>query len=226
MQFEEETPTPEKHSVRTQVEFCIHDGDSDEWVSAASDEEKLKRAVTQDQQEEKYSDALSVDSDWEQRMNVAADLGLVDIWCTKNDVHMSAKEDHPAIVQAARRGDAAGVRRILDRNPEQVNAHRKRTEVEESCGSDKVEQWNDDTARLTAARNVHVAVQSEMVTTDFVRKARKKRLAVHVWTVNDEDAMQRIVNFGVDGIVTDEPQLLKRTLERMRRQCPRGNDEV
>ena len=71
-----------------------------------------------------------------------------------------------------------------------------------------------------------VAVQSEMVTTDFVRKARKKRLAVHVWTVNDEDAMQRIVNFGVDGIVTDEPQLLKRTLERMRRQCPRGNDEV
>ena len=28
------------------------------------------------------------------------------------------------------------------------------------------------------------------------------------------------------GIVTDEPQLLKRTLERMRRQCPRGNDEV
>jgi glycerophosphoryl diester phosphodiesterase len=65
-----------------------------------------------------------------------------------------------------------------------------------------------------------------MVTTDFVRKARKKRLAVHVWTVNDEDAMQRIVNFGVDGIVTDEPQLLKRTLERMRRQCPRGNDEV
>ena len=34
-----------------------------------------------------------------------------------------------------------------------------------------------------------------------------------MWTVNDEDAMQRIVNFGVDGIVTDEPQL-KRTLER------------
>ena len=150
--------TPEKHNVRTQVEFCIHDGDSDEWVSAASDEEKLKRAVTQDQQEEKYSDALSVDSDWEQRMNVAADLGLVDIWCTKNDVHMSAKEDHPAIVQAARRGDAAGVRRILDRNPEQVNAHRKRTEVEESCGYDKVWQWDDDTALITAARHGHLAV--------------------------------------------------------------------
>ena len=91
-------------------------------------------------------------------MNVAADLGLVDIWCTKNDVHMSAKEDHPAIVQAARREDAAGVRRIIDRNPEQVNAHRKRTEVEESCGYDKVWQWDDDTALITAARNGHVAV--------------------------------------------------------------------
>ena len=148
---------PETHGVRTQVEFCIHDGDSDEWVSAASDEEKLKRAVTQDQQDEKYSDALP-DSEWEQRMNVAADLGLVDVWCTKNDVHMSAKEDHPAIVQAARRGDVEGVRRILDRNPEQVDAHRKRTEVEEREGYDKVYQWDDDTALITAARNGHLAV--------------------------------------------------------------------
>ena len=158
MQFEEEAAAPETHGVRTQVEFCIHDGDSDEWVSAASDEEKLKRAVTQDQQDEKYSDALSMDSEWEQRMNVAADLGLVDIWCTKNDVHVSAKEDHPVIVHAARRGDDAGVQRILDRNPEQVNAHRKRTEVGESCGYDKVYQWDDDTALITAARNGHLAV--------------------------------------------------------------------
>ena len=91
-------------------------------------------------------------------MNVTADLGLVDIWGTTNDVHVSAKEDHPAIVQAARRGDAEGVRRILDRNPEQVNAHRKRTEVGESCGYDKVYQWDDDMALITAARNGHLAV--------------------------------------------------------------------
>jgi len=71
-----------------------------------------------------------------------------------------------------------------------------------------------------------VAVQSEMVTPDFMRRARRKRLAVHVWTVNDETAMENTLNFGVDAIVTDEPQLLKRTLERMRRECPRGNDEV
>ena len=44
MQFEEQASAPETHGVRTQFEFCIHDGDSDEWVSAASDEEKLKRA--------------------------------------------------------------------------------------------------------------------------------------------------------------------------------------
>ena len=64
MQFEEKAAARETHGVRTQVEFCIHDRDSDEWVSVASDEEKLKRAVTQDQQDEKYSDALS-DSEWE-----------------------------------------------------------------------------------------------------------------------------------------------------------------
>ena len=50
------------------------------------------------------------------------------------------------------------MRRILDRNPEQVNAHRKRTEVGESCGYDKVYQWDDDTALITAARNGHLAV--------------------------------------------------------------------
>ena len=151
------TLPPEHKGARTHAEFCIHDNDSDGWVSAESDEEKLKRAVVEDQQDD-YSDALSVGSEWEQRMNVAADLGLVDIWCTRNDVHMSAKEDHPAIVQAARRGDVEGVRRILDRNPEQVDARRKRTEVEESMGYDKVYQWDDDTALITAARNGHLAV--------------------------------------------------------------------
>ena len=153
----QETSTPEPAGARTHAEFCIHGSDSDGWVSAESDEEKLKRAVVEDQQDT-YSDALSVGSEWEQRMNLAADLGLVDVWCTKNDVHMSAKEDHPAIVQAARRGDVEGVRRILDRNPEQVDAHRKRTEVEEREGYDKVYQWDDDTALITAARNGHLAV--------------------------------------------------------------------
>ena len=153
----QKTSTPEHTGAWTQVEFCIHDNDSEGWVSAESDEEKLKRAVVEDQQD-KYSDALPVGSEWEQRMNVAADLGLVDIWCTKNDVHMSAKEDHPAIVQATRRGDVEGVRRILDRNPELVDARRKRTEVDESTGYDKIYQWGDDTALITAARNGHLAV--------------------------------------------------------------------
>ena len=87
--------------------------------------------------------------------------------------------------------------------------------------SRRVDQLN---GRIKGAHAV--AVQSEMVTRDFMRRARRKRLAVHVWTVNDETAMENTLNFGVDGIVTDEPQLLKRTLERMRRECPRGNDEV
>ena len=55
----QETSTPEPAGARTHAEFCIHDSDSDGWVSAESDEEKLKRAVMEDQQED-YSDALSV----------------------------------------------------------------------------------------------------------------------------------------------------------------------
>jgi glycerophosphoryl diester phosphodiesterase len=44
--------------------------------------------------------------------------------------------------------------------------------------------------------------------------ARVHRLgkAVHVWTIDDPAEMQRLIDLGVDGIVTDRPDLLKQVL--------------
>ena len=39
-------------------------------------------------------------------------------------------------------------------------------------------------------------------------------LKIHVWTINDEDTMQKLINLGVDGIITDRPKLLKDVLSR------------
>ncbi|MEQ9642024.1 MAG: glycerophosphodiester phosphodiesterase [Alphaproteobacteria bacterium] len=47
----------------------------------------------------------------------------------------------------------------------------------------------------------------------FVRAAHARGLKVHVWTINDEASMRRLLDVGVDGIVSDETKLLKRVLQ-------------
>ncbi len=46
----------------------------------------------------------------------------------------------------------------------------------------------------------------------FVATAHGAGLAVHVWTVNEPAAMVRLLDWGVDGIVTDRPTMLREVL--------------
>jgi glycerophosphoryl diester phosphodiesterase len=47
----------------------------------------------------------------------------------------------------------------------------------------------------------------------FVEAAHRNGKAVHVWTVNDVESMQRLVELGVDGIISDLPTTLSGVLE-------------
>ena len=53
-----------------------------------------------------------------------------------------------------------------------------------------------------------------VVTPSFVRRCHDARLQVHVWTVNDPSDMDRLLDLGVDGIITDRADLLAEVLAR------------
>jgi glycerophosphoryl diester phosphodiesterase len=54
----------------------------------------------------------------------------------------------------------------------------------------------------------------QIVTKEFVEAAHRRHLQVHVWTINETDDMQRLIEMGVDGIMTDYPDRLLTLLGR------------
>jgi glycerophosphoryl diester phosphodiesterase len=55
-----------------------------------------------------------------------------------------------------------------------------------------------------------------VVSPSFVAAAHRQKIDVHVWTVNDPGDMERLIGMGVDGIVTDRPDLLLKLLGKKR----------
>ena len=47
----------------------------------------------------------------------------------------------------------------------------------------------------------------------FLKAARALGLQVHVWTVNDEKSMRRLIDLKVDGIITDYPEIALKVLK-------------
>jgi len=49
----------------------------------------------------------------------------------------------------------------------------------------------------------------KLVTKRFINYVHSIGLKIHVWTINDEDTMLKLIDLGVDGIITDRPKTLK-----------------
>jgi len=53
-----------------------------------------------------------------------------------------------------------------------------------------------------------------VMTPAFVRAAHARNLAVEPWTINDEETMLKLIEWGVDGIITDRPDIMMEILDR------------
>ncbi len=61
-----------------------------------------------------------------------------------------------------------------------------------------------------------LSVRFSAVNKEFVANARKAGKQIHVWTVNDEQKMRDLLALGVDGIITNYPDRLRKVLAETR----------
>jgi glycerophosphoryl diester phosphodiesterase len=67
---------------------------------------------------------------------------------------------------------------------------------------------------LTALRADFLAVEARIATRRFVRRAHQAGREVYVWTVNDPAWMLTAMSHGVDGLITDRPDVARQVIAR------------
>ncbi len=70
--------------------------------------------------------------------------------------------------------------------------------------------WLDELVKTGAK----AAVWSDQVSSDSVALAHKRGLTVWVYTINDPDLANTLLDMGVDGLITDNPGVMWRTVAR------------
>ena len=65
-----------------------------------------------------------------------------------------------------------------------------------------------------------LAVSTGLATPGFVRHAKAAGKQVYVWTVNDPVSLSRMMSAGVDGVITDEPEMARQVMEQRGQMSP------
>ncbi|MDH5541246.1 MAG: glycerophosphodiester phosphodiesterase family protein, partial [Rhizobacter sp.] len=66
---------------------------------------------------------------------------------------------------------------------------------------------------IKAAGGSHWSAHFADIDARAVKEAQSLGLKVLVWTVNDLPTMGKMIDLGVDGLITDRPDLLRRLLD-------------
>ena len=73
-----------------------------------------------------------------------------------------------------------------------------------------------DFACLQIPVSYELGIEIPLDSRSLIRRAHKRNVAVQYWTINDADEMRHLIELGCDGIITDDPELLKSVLEEYR----------
>ncbi len=71
---------------------------------------------------------------------------------------------------------------------------------------------NSDFACLQIPMSYDLGVEIPLVSQSIVDRAHRRNIAVQYWTINDADDMRKLIEMGVDCIMTDDPILMKEVL--------------
>jgi glycerophosphoryl diester phosphodiesterase len=53
-----------------------------------------------------------------------------------------------------------------------------------------------------------------VVTKGLIKRAHRLGIKVHVWTIDEPDEMNRLLDLGVDGLMTDRPTVLRDVFQK------------
>ena len=65
---------------------------------------------------------------------------------------------------------------------------------------------------LTSLDTDFLAVSRGMASAGFVRRVHEANKKIYVWTINDPVSMSQMISLGVDGLITDEPEMARQVL--------------
>jgi glycerophosphoryl diester phosphodiesterase len=61
-----------------------------------------------------------------------------------------------------------------------------------------------------------ISLRKNAVSVNLIDACHEHRIEVYVWTVDDEEEMRKLISWGVDGIYSNRPGVLKETVEKIR----------
>ena len=122
-------------------------------------------------------------------------------------------KDVLAIVEALRAGDRVVVSSAHDSVLQEV----RRTKPDLLTGFARGEViaftlLTQETEKTYRPPGDYLQIPASIVTPRLIARAKRLKVRVHVWTVNDVEEMRRLKALGVEGIMTDHPTRLARLL--------------